>query len=368
MNTYSIRNKTIFSSSYLVLYRHMHCVKNTNKILQNHYLYGWGAPAALTLVFMPGGGLGIMPIGGVLGPMPGVTGLPVGGTIIPPGDTCGTMGFRFLPMLTADTSVCKSATDDVCPMPTRAPVSTSHSSRALDTRSNTWLTTLLNAASCFCAVSNCRPPALCSTCRIDDDRRTCQAAVDGGQIRKIRTKIKRPTVVRPYLHQFVFDLGLGFGAQEVGHDVVGQGGHSVLGDARQLLVPLRVQHQRQHAVVAQLRQLLVRQVLGDGRVLRGEHRERVQHRGPAHIVPLVFQLEYERIDLRLELVQLGLEVFQHQFQLLVLALHLSARPTVAPNTTLFTSRHTVVRSVRGTTARHASRPPPTWSCPGGSAL
>lgn len=128
-----------------------------------HYLYGWGAPAVLTFDFMPGGGLGIIPIGGVLGPMPGVTGRPVGGTIIPPGDTCGTIGFKFLPIHTADTSVCKSATEDVWPIPTRAPVSTSHSSLAFDTKSKTWFTTLLNAASCFCAVSNCRVPALCST-------------------------------------------------------------------------------------------------------------------------------------------------------------------------------------------------------------
>lgn len=139
-------------------------VSTNNEISRNSYLpYGWGAPAALALVFIPGGGLGIMPIGGVFGPRPGVTGLPVGGTIIPPGETCGTIGFKFFPMLTADTSVCKSATDDVCPMPTRAPVSTSHSSLALDTRSKTWLTTLLNAACCFCAVSNCKPLALCST-------------------------------------------------------------------------------------------------------------------------------------------------------------------------------------------------------------
>lgn len=154
--------------------------------------------------------------------------------------------------------------------------------------------------------------------------------------------------MRSYLHELVLDLGLGLGAQEVGHDVVGQGGHAVLGDARQLLVPLRVQHERQHAVVAQLRQLLVRQVLGDGRVLRGEHRERVQHRGPVHVVALVFQLEYERVDLRLELVQLGLEVLQHQFQLLVLALHLPGAGDV-----VFSRRLTPLRTANG-----ASRQPP----------
>lgn len=123
------------------------------------------------------------------------------------------------------------------------------------------------------------------------------------------------------LHEFVFDFWFGFCTQEIGHDIMGQGRYAILGDARQFFVALWVQHQRQYAVVAQLRKFLVGQILHDGRVLRGEHRKRVEDRRPTDIVPFVFQLEYQSVYLTFELVQFTLKVFKHQLQLFVFALH-----------------------------------------------
>lgn len=143
--------------------------------------------------------------------------------------------------------------------------------------------------------------------------------------------------VLDHLHELVFDFGFGLGAQEIGHDVVGQGRHAVLGDAGQILVALRAHHQRQHAVVAQHRQFLVGQVLHDGRVLSRVHGERVQYRRPADVVPLMLQLEYQSIDLHFELVQLALEVLQRRFQLLVLALHFRRVVRLGPAKLVYTS-------------------------------